>query len=188
MRTIFALLFLAACSKPVQKTDHSPVAPPPVVASQPATRTFVAAAYGMTGGKLDTCVEVSVEVDVPKDVATGWPKKNPAEVLLPKEGTKLPGTCKEQFGDRVALASCELDPKPYAADGGSLTVGRRSVHYLFETVGTSDEEMNTCNAAGGRWTSIPRTSREWKRAAIEHERSKLERLSKKIVDEENEGP
>ncbi len=164
MRAIISslALVLLACGQ----NKAAPVPPPSpsssiVVAPLPTSRTYRASFSHFIKDDLFECV------DLERVVTDGG--ADPFEGFEVKEAKRIPKTCGETFAGRSVLATCK--------DKESGTVA----HFFdFETVGLSDGLMKDCLEDGGEWSALPRDSREFKRAKLDHATKQLHAASKAL--------
>ncbi len=187
-KLLVVLLFTVACNrKTASIADASPpavvapmAAPLPVVvvdAAPPAkvSRTSLAK---LTAGILDECVDVSFQGE-PADAGPNWDptadfvkgaKRKDKDVMV------VPKGCAVQFADRTPLAVCSFEKEQKG-----VRVAYTSNRYLFEDVGLSDTAMKECIEMGADWKSVPRDSKEWRAAKLDHSRRKLQRLGDRLA-------
>ena len=188
MKRLVLLLVAVPCNhKSASIEDASPPLVPPVAvpllvavevdAAPPAkvSRTSVAK---LSGGLLDECVDISFQGEPPDagpnwDPATGFVK---GAKLKDKDVMVVPKGCAVQFADRTPLAVCGFEKEQKG-----LRVAYTSNRYLFEDVGLSDTAMKECIEMGGDWKAVPRDSKEWRAAKLEHSRRKLQKLGDELA-------
>ena len=103
------------------------------------------------------------------DFVKGAKRKEKNLMLVPKG-------CAVQFADRTPLAVCGFEKEQKG-----LRVAYTSNRYLFEDVGLSDTAMKECIEMGADWKAVPRDSKEWRAAKLEHSRRKLQKLGDKLA-------
>ncbi len=150
------------------------VAALPSVDAAPPPKTFSASyAKFSADDVLQVCMEYTMVGDFDggkEDAETAWAKSTKPKdksMAFVKRG------CSRQFSDRTVLASCTVS-KNKDAQAVTLNVN----YYDFETVGLNDLEMKDCmNELKGEWDALPRDSKEWRAAKLEHAQRKLHKLT-----------
>lgn len=180
MRRALLLLALVACSK----TQAAPTPPPaeasvavvvdaaPAVDAAPPVLTASFAHF--IKGNLYECVEMTL---TGTSTEAGDPFAKAEKQM--KDAKRIDESCSETFADRQVLATCTIASD---VDGGG-SAKLVSSFYDFADVGLNDKQMAECLEIKGRWKAIPRDSKEWHKAKLEHDRKRLG----KAVDKLNEG-
>lgn len=135
----------------------------------------------LEGDVLEECVDVAIDVTPPTDAGPDWrPKDDPTDLFMSsvKSMTRIPQKCAGQFADRTALATCDVSKDVEQKTGAVMHVRVRSAFYPFERVGLSDLDMKDCLEMKGEWRAIPRSSREWQDAKLDHARRAVAKIAR----------
>lgn len=178
----FALFALVACSKseatptPQPVEASAPVAAPPVDAG-PQRTTKKGAFARFVGEALSECIDIQItDVTRHDEAGAAVDQIGAAGKTLPG-ATRISQSCAEAFGDRQVLASCTMTDRN--EKGSSELVFS---YYDFAKVGLSDTEMKQCLEVKGAWSAVPRTSREWRRAKLDHDVRELRKATGKLEE------
>jgi hypothetical protein len=167
--TIASLLVLS-CDRRVPSSPAGPSVPdqasPPVSAKD--APVFILAFAAFKNDELVECDDLELSQPTkagtdPKALADSlWASlkkpKNTGVVL-----TRLLRACGEQFSDRKPFAVCSysaLMKKDFPA------LHARTSHFSFPNIFRNDGMMRECLENGGSWSSIPRTSEEFREAQL----------------------
>ncbi len=198
MKRLALAAVLVACKRPAPSvTVDASVATPveaaaPVAtavvevdaAPAPRTLTYQVSLVRFAKDVLDDCTDFDLVVTPPADAGADWQPKEDVVGALAKSSkgfTKIAKRCEEQFSDRTALAACKNSfDRTDKKTGSSWKVRATTHHFNFGTVGVSDSDMTLCLKDGGDWTSIPRDSKEWRQAKLDHSRRGLQHAVDKL--------
>jgi hypothetical protein len=183
MFSIFGVGALGACScsnpqaaqsrHTLVKSVESPQTPgAPLAAKQTFVKTYSVA--NVKHDALDDCIDFTIRVDHPNGAAPEWATQDAPDLRaqLAKLGTEIRKPCKEQFADRLVLATCIAITK---RDGQELQLVER--YYNPGTVGMEDLYMQECLRLGGTWQAIAKDSPEFRKAEAEAKLRGLEALA-----------
>jgi hypothetical protein len=175
------LVVLVGCGKShssaatAASTSPTPIASAPpsdssVGNTEPTRERFVVATFAKD--VLAECDEVTLEGSIPPEKIAAIRAKLAAD----KNTQELSKSCTDQFSDRLVLAGCVASQRN---DAGDASIVVASYYYIVESL-LNDGAMRECLKSKGEWHAVPRDSREWRRARVEADQRKLEKLSGQV--------
>jgi hypothetical protein len=169
LKLVVAALVLAGCKQATEAGEHREQVPakaappsPPVISPDalPDAPLRVSAAMRSVAtfrkDKLDECTDVTFvgpEGTDPSKLQQALDEH--MKTHSDRSATPIQQSCRSQFSDRVALASCEAS-KSVDRDGGAITVIISANYYDVRTANDSDAHMRDCLKIGGKWESAKR--------------------------------
>ena len=160
------ILRIAALAAILSASQECARGPATSAASAPTQPAFVLSFAAFKGDDMVECDEFSAVTAKPAaDIAAAadalWKSFQPGKA----DGgtvTRLSRPCAEQFSDRPPFGSCV----GYAIWKDAPGLRASTFHYAFGDVYRSDWAMKECLNMGGAWSSIPRTSEQFREAQL----------------------